>query len=98
MFSRREFIALLGLGGSAVAVAPFRNLVNGRNVFRPLDVPQNSPFPVGRRPIHLRALFDNTAWTAPNYTAQDFIGWVQDLKPDTLVRFFSGPQTGNLPL
>jgi len=97
MFSRREFITLLGLGGG-VAVSPLRFLVNGHNPFTLLDTPQYSAFPIGRRPVRLRALVENSAWTAPNHVAQDFIGWVQDLKPDTLPRFFSGPQTGNLPL
>ena len=96
--SRREFIALLGLGGGAVAASPLRFLIDGHIAFSLFVDPQNSSFPVGRRPIHLRALFDNTAWTAPNHVAQDFVGWIQDLRPDTLVRFFSGPQNGSMEL
>jgi len=65
---------------------------------------ESSGFPGGHRPIHLRALVNigyhpiRTVWTAPNHTAQDFIGWIRDLQPDTLVRFFSGPLNGALPL
>jgi len=91
-------MALVGLGVGAVAVSPLRNLANGNNVFGFLEAPQDSSFPVGRRPIRLRALVETSEWTAPNHTAQDFIGWIQDLQPDTLVRFFSGQQNGSLPL
>jgi hypothetical protein len=69
-----------------------------------LNLLGSSTFPLGHRPISLRALVNignhptHTVWTAPNHTAQDFIGWVRDLQPDTLVRFFSGPLNGALPL
>jgi len=86
-------MALLA-GGTAIAAGSFATAQLG--LFG-ADA-SGSLFPLGHRPIRLRALYDNTAWTAPDHTAQDFIGWVQDLQPDTLVRFFSGPQNGSLPL
>ena len=91
--SRREFIALLA-GGSAIAAG---SLATAQLELFDASA-SSSLFPLGHRPVRLRALVENSAWTAPNHTAQDFIGWVQDLQADTLVRFFSGPQNGSLPL
>jgi hypothetical protein len=52
------------------------------------------PFPLGNRVVRIRILNDDQSWTNAmgHYTTGDVLDWLEDLKPTTLNRFFSGPQ------
>ena len=52
---------------------------------------------IWRREIRLRTLTDNSRWQ-PDYTAQQILAMVGDLKPTMLDRYISGYQNPNLPV
>ena len=51
-------------------------------------------FPTGNRVVRIRVFNDDQSWTNAlgTYTTQDVLGLIEDLKPTTLNRYFSGPQ------
>lgn len=89
--SRREFLGrAAGAAGSLVLLrGPFAGYIIPRG--RP---PTSSSFPIGNRVVRIRVLNDDQSWTNAmnNYTPRDVLDWLEDLKPTTLNRYFSGPQ------
>src|SRR5579862_6026907 len=51
-------------------------------------------FPQGNRLIRIRVLNDDQSWenAMGDYTTDTVLGWISDLQPTTLNRYFSGPQ------
>lgn len=61
---------------------------------------EKSPFPTGNRVVRIRVLNDDQSWVNAmgSYTTDTVLGWINDLKPTTLNRYFSGPQNSSQTL
>lgn len=57
-------------------------------------------YPIGNRLVRIRVLNDDQSWTneMQSYTTDTVLGWLNDLKPTTLNRYFSGPQDPTMVL
>ncbi len=90
--SRRDFIqraAGAAAASATLATVPFAKFFTLGTKFIP------SSFPTGQRVIRIRVLNDDQSWTNAmgSYMPQDVLNIIEDLKPTTLNRYFSGPQS-----
>lgn len=94
--TRRKFLKIVGtavVGGIATAAAYYGIRSNPFAFPTTSNRSSTSSYPTGSRVLRIRPLESNSQWILPNnYTANDVLSWIADLKPTTLQRFCTGSQ------